>query len=111
MINILHSTCPHPYGISLALWLFMSFTKPIVKFLVVQDIVFESYIDNCIQANEDPGILLHLIITQRLLHQFGWLVNAKKSEPIPTQRLQFMGTLFDTRLRKMFMPYDRWVRN
>ncbi|XP_048240303.1 uncharacterized protein LOC124116370 [Haliotis rufescens] len=100
-----------PFGISSAPWLFTRLTKPIVKFLHTRGIVFETYIDDCIQANKDSNTLLHhLDFSQRLLHQLGWIINPKKSETIPTQRLQFIGALFDTSLGKMFVPQDRWEK-
>ncbi|XP_046365623.2 uncharacterized protein LOC124141636 [Haliotis rufescens] len=100
-----------PFGISSAPWLFTRFTKPIVKFLHTRGIVFETYIDFCIQANKDSNTLLHhLNFSQRLLHQLGLIISPKKSETIPTQRLQFIGALFDTSLGKMFVPQDRWEK-
>lgn len=82
----------------------------LVTFVHVLGIVVESYIDGCIPASEDPGIVLqHLNFTQRLLHQLGRLVYARKSETIPTQFLQLIRALFDTRQSKIFVPQDGWV--
>ncbi|XP_046557096.1 protein arginine N-methyltransferase 5-like [Haliotis rubra] len=100
-----------PFGISTALWLFTRITKPITKFLHLHGVVFESYIDDCIQAQIDPVVLLRqLEFSMKLLWQLGWLLNAAKSELTLTQTLQFIGATFDMHQGLIFVPQDRWLK-
>ncbi|XP_046580425.1 probable C-mannosyltransferase DPY19L1 [Haliotis rubra] len=100
-----------PFGISTAPWLFTRVTKPISSFLHSRGVTFESYIDDCIQAQQDPNVLqIHREFTIRLLKQLGWLLNYEKSELTPTRRLQFIGAIFDTEQAKLFVPQDRWTK-
>lgn len=46
-----------PFGISMSPWLFSCITKPITQCFHCQWIVFEAYIDDCIQAHAYPWVL------------------------------------------------------
>lgn len=48
----------------------------------------------------------HLTLTLDLLHSSGIQVNLKKSQLVPTKRIQFIGALIDSMLAKAFLPHD-----
>lgn len=94
------------FGICTALWLFTRIAKPIVQFLHHRGIIFEAFLDDCIQEHADQAPLVkHLNFTQKLLQKGGWLIKVSKPETTPTQHLQFIGALFQflPNLGKMFV--------
>lgn len=96
------------FGIYSALWLFTCLTQPVMKFLHLSMIMFDSYL---IQIHVDADILCQqLNFMCRLLMQLGKLINVNKSEVIPTQYLQFIRVLFDNRQGMMFIPNVWWVK-
>ncbi|XP_046542522.1 uncharacterized protein LOC124252889 [Haliotis rubra] len=100
-----------PFGISSAPWLFTQITKSVTSFLHRKRIVFEAYIDDCIQPQNDHALLLrHMQFAIQFLPQLGWLINLQKSELVPMRRLQFIGAVFDTEVNKLFVPSDRFCK-
>ncbi|CAJ0916307.1 unnamed protein product, partial [Ranitomeya imitator] len=57
------------------------------------------------QARQDAHESLTIVLDT--LYRFGWLVNGKKSCLVPTQRLVFLGMLFDTRQSQVFLPEEK----
>ncbi|XP_046546636.1 uncharacterized protein LOC124256714 [Haliotis rubra] len=99
------------FGISMAPWLLTRVTKSISSLLHSRGVTSESYIDNDIQAQQDPIVLeIHREFTIKPLKQLGWLLNYEKSELTPTRRLQFIGAVFDTEQAMLFVPQDRWTK-
>ncbi|CAJ0936025.1 unnamed protein product [Ranitomeya imitator] len=80
----------------------------LMAILRVRGLVLFPYLDDILikapsfaQAHESLSIVLDS------LSRFGWLVNRKKSCLIPSQRIIFLGMLFDTRQSRVFLPKDK----
>ncbi|CAJ0919414.1 unnamed protein product [Ranitomeya imitator] len=97
-----------PFGLATAPRAFTKIMAALMAILRVRGLVLFPYLDDILikapsfaQAHESLSIVLDT------LARFGWLVNRKKSCLIPSQRIIFLGMLFDTRQSRVFLPKDK----
>ncbi|CAJ0967241.1 unnamed protein product [Ranitomeya imitator] len=97
-----------PFGLATAPRVFTKIMAALMAILRVRGLVLFPYLDDILikapsfaQAHESLSIVLDT------LSRFGWLVNRKKSCLIPSQRIIFLGMLFDTRQSRVFLPKDK----
>ncbi|CAJ0930062.1 unnamed protein product, partial [Ranitomeya imitator] len=97
-----------PFGLATAPRVFTKIMAALMAILRVRGLVLFPYLDDILikapsfaQAHESLSIVLDT------LARFGWLVNRKKSCLIPSQRIIFLGMLFDTRQSRVFLPKDK----
>ncbi|CAJ0961614.1 unnamed protein product [Ranitomeya imitator] len=97
-----------PFGLATAPRVFTKIMAALMAILRVRGLVLFPYLDDILikapsfaQAHESLSIVLDT------LARFGWLVNRKKSCLIPSQRIIFLGMLFDTRQSRVFLPTDK----
>ncbi|CAJ0944457.1 unnamed protein product [Ranitomeya imitator] len=97
-----------PFGLATAPRVFTKIMAALMAILRVRGLVLFPYLDDILikapsfaQAHESLSIVLDT------LARFGWLVNQKKSCLIPSQRIIFLGMLFDTRQSRVFLPKDK----
>ncbi|CAJ0936185.1 unnamed protein product [Ranitomeya imitator] len=97
-----------PFGLATAPRVFTKIMAALMAILRVRGLVLFPYLDDILikapsfaQAHESLSIVLDT------LARFRWLVNRKKSCLIPSQRIIFLGMLFDTRQSRVFLPKDK----
>ncbi|CAJ0925344.1 unnamed protein product, partial [Ranitomeya imitator] len=97
-----------PFGLATAPRVFTKIMAALMAILRVRGLVLFPYLDDILikapsfaQARESLSIVLDTF------SRFGWLVNRKKSCLIPSQRIIFLGMLFDTRQSRVFLPKDK----
>ncbi|CAJ0925813.1 unnamed protein product [Ranitomeya imitator] len=97
-----------PFGLATAPRVFTKIMAALMAILRVRGLVLFPYLDDILikapsfaQAHESLSIVLDT------LARFGWVVNRKKSCLILSQRIIFLGMLFDTRQSRVFLPTDK----
>ena len=86
-----------PFGLSSAPRIFTKLLKPIVSFLRKRGIRLVIYLDDILIMNSCPeGLARDVALVRSTLEEVGFLINDKKSETDPTQRLEFLGLMLDT---------------
>ena len=97
-----------PFGISTAPRVFTKVLAPLVGFLHHKGIRLFPYLDDClIVARSAPQLLHSINLVIETLAQAGFLINEKKSHPLPVQRLQFLGIELDSTRAMSFLPLQR----
>lgn len=86
-----------PFGLSSAPWLFTKVLLPVLAFLRRQGIMVFAYLDDLLVLAASPEELATALEqVKATLESLGFLINIKKSEFTPTQRLVYVGGEFDT---------------
>ncbi|KAM4748674.1 LOW QUALITY PROTEIN: uncharacterized protein WCC33_006046 [Rhinophrynus dorsalis] len=94
-----------PFGLSSAPWCFTKLLKPVVAYLRSRGFRLIIYLDDMLLMSQDPNILLdQTSCAIRLLSNLGFLVNWKKSQLIPSQRMEFLGFIVDSREASLSLP-------
>ena len=66
------------------------------------------YLDDWLLTAPTAGVLRrNILITKRLVHSLGFIINEEKSAPEPTQRTQFLGALLDFKAGRAFPTQER----
>jgi len=86
-----------PFGLSLAPFLFTKLTRPVTSFCRAIGISVVAYLDDFLWADKLDRIeeLKEFILW--LMGQLGFTVSTKKSQLDPSQLVQFLGLLFDSK--------------
>ena len=80
-----------PFGLSSAPWIFTKVTRPFVQYLRTRDIRMIIYLDDMLFLHQQEEKLLEARgLALDLLENLGILVNYKKSELSPTQKISFL---------------------
>lgn len=96
-----------PFGINTAPRVLTKTMVVIAAYLRLQGILIFPYIDDwLIVADSENQLERNLNVILHLLSNLGLQLNHNKSLLIPTQRVQFIGAILDTRLVKAFLPQD-----
>jgi hypothetical protein len=94
-----------PFGLNHSPRLFTKVMRPIAQYLRAEGIRCMFYIDDIlIVADSITQANLHSKITTDLLTSLGFLINWEKSILQPTQVIEFLGTLIDTRSMDFRVP-------
>ncbi|XP_077306677.1 ubiquitin-conjugating enzyme E2 U isoform X1 [Lithobates pipiens] len=94
-----------PFGISSAPRTFTKVLLPLVAFLRGKGLRIHHYLDDILLLAKSQELLLqHREILLSTLHDFGWIVNLKKSSLQPTQKMVFLGAHLDTELNRVQLP-------
>ncbi|KAM4807615.1 LOW QUALITY PROTEIN: uncharacterized protein WCC33_005133 [Rhinophrynus dorsalis] len=97
-----------PFGLLSAPWCFTKLMKPVVAFLRSRGFRFIIYLDYILIMSQDPKLLLRQTnFTIHFLSDLGFLVNWKKSQLIPSQRLEFLGFTVDSRETSLSLPKSK----
>ncbi|CAJ0949104.1 unnamed protein product, partial [Ranitomeya imitator] len=97
-----------PFGLATAPRVFTKIMVALIAILRVRGLVLFPYLDDIlIKAPSFSQAHKSLSIVLDTLARFGWLVNQKKSCLIPSQRIIFLGMLFDARQTRVFLPKDK----
>lgn len=97
-----------PFGLSTAPRVFTKMLAPIVGLIHQEGIRFFPYLDDCLLvAPSSHALQSQVSKAVSILQQAGFLVNWKKSLPVPSQDLQFIGMRIRPDLGMVFLPEDR----
>lgn len=90
-----------------------NFTKVLIAIpapLRVQGLRVHHYLDDILfLARDQVELLSHRVTLIHTLQKFGWIINSKKSQPNPTQRLMYLGALFNTAKASFSIPVEKVV--
>lgn len=90
-----------PFGLSTAPFVFTKIMKPVVTYLRQQGCQSVIYLDDFLLFGDSYNeCLINISKTCTLLKELGFLINEKKSQLIPSKRIQYLGFIFDS---------SRWV--
>ena len=100
-----------PFGISSAPRKFTKVLKPILAFLRSQGVIILMYIDDgWTMALTYAACYQQISHVMSTFSRFGFLINIKKSRPIPSQRVQSLGFLIDSVRMVVLLPPDKTAR-
>ena len=97
-----------PFGLSSAPWAFTKVLKPFAAFFRAKGHRLIVYLDDMLLLEQSYEALLSF--TQEavnLLQNLGFEVNWSKAILTPVQRVEFLGTIIDSRNFSFFLPEDK----
>ena len=97
-----------PFGLSTAPRTFTQIVKVVAEHLRRKGVYVFVYLDDWLLTAPSVGVLRrNILITKRLVHSLGFIINEEKSAPEPTQRTQFLGALLDFKTGRAFSTQER----
>ena len=94
-----------PFGLVAAPRLFTKIMKPVVALLRRAGIRLIIYLDDLMFMNQSKeGLGLDMATARYLLENLGFVINIEKSCFTPTQQLEFLGFLVDSRDMNLLLP-------
>lgn len=97
-----------PFGLASAPRIFTKLMKPVVALLRRSGIRLIIYLDDILFMNQTPMALRRDISTAlHLLENLGFIINMTKSQLDPTQTLEFLGFLVNTRDMTLVLPQGK----
>jgi len=94
-----------PFGLSCAPRLFTKIMKPVLGYLRAQNLESVGFLDDfLLKANDSNSCNNNIKITMNFLESLGWIINFKKSVLVPTQRVTYLGFIFDSRAMSIELP-------
>ena len=100
-----------PFGLSCAPRIFTKVMKPIVGFLRERGVRLIIYIDDIlIMAQSQALAYQHLLLTLDVLELVGFLVNYTKSITSPTQEIDFLGLVVNSRTMTLSLPQEKILK-
>ena len=88
-----------PFGLSCAPWVFTKTLKPVLTLLRELGVKLVAYIDNILVLAEKVQDHTEALIY--LLENLGYIVHPEKSIRQPTQEIEFLGMMVDSRTREL----------
>lgn len=97
-----------PFGLAVAPRAFTKLTKPIAAFLRMHGIRLIVYLDDIlIIASSYEECQEHFQLTRSILESLGFRVNDKKSIPVPTKHIDFLGVSINSENMLMSLPESK----
>lgn len=97
-----------PFGLSCAPRVFTKVLKPVVAYLRERGVRLIIYIDDIlIMAPSERLATNHLLLTLDLLEILGFLINYPKCVLHPTQNIDFLGLVVNSREMKLYLPREK----
>ena len=107
----LHEFACLPFGLATAPRVFTKLMKPVVAALRHQGIRLVIYLDDILIMAESQALALHhAASTLNLLEGLGFIVNYKKSQLVPCQKIEFLGFLIDSTSLTLQLPGEKLRR-
>jgi len=105
--RIFEFTCL-PFGLCSAPRTFTKLLRPVMAHIRSRGVRTIIYLDDILIMHQSRASLLQEVVkVTNLLMTLGFTVNYGKSQTSPTQQLQFLGFLVDSRLMKLFLPQEK----
>ena len=97
-----------PFGLSTAPWTFTKIMRPVMAKLREQGLRLIIYLDDILLMADSPEKLqYHTHILINLLQDLGFILNTKKCSLEPSQVIEFLSFLVDSRIMKLFLPQEK----
>ena len=97
-----------PFGLSVAPWAFARITKPIRAHIHLQLIRLHTYLDDFfLLAPTIHTLQVHTQFLLSLLDRLGLRVHSRKSRLTPSQRVQYLGVVFQLDSLHLSLPEDK----
>ena len=94
-----------PFGLSCAPWVFTKTLKPVLTLLRELGVRLVAYIDDILVLAETvEKAQEHMEALIYLLENLGYIVHPEKSVRHPTQEIEFLGMMVDSRTRELRLP-------
>ena len=94
-----------PFGLSLAPLVFTKVLRPLIRWARAKGIRIFAYLDDLlIAASSKEQSIRDTALVQAKLQELGFLIKMSKSHLTPTQRLQHLGFIIDTRAMTLSVP-------
>jgi hypothetical protein len=94
-----------PFGLSTVPWLFTRVTKPVLTWARTQGIRVSAYLDDWIVvADSYQNSLQHTSQLTKMMTKLGWMINWKKSSLDPTQSLEHLGFILNSKEMTFSLP-------
>ena len=97
-----------PFGLSTAPRTFTKIMRPVMAKLREQGLRLIIYLDDILLMADSPEKLqYHTHILINLLQDLGFILNTKKCSLEPSQVIEFLGFLVNSRIMKLFLPQEK----
>lgn len=97
-----------PFGLSSAPYMFTKLTKPVASLLRTLGMRIVLYLDDMLLVAESTELVRRMLATAlELLVCLGFVINLEKSVLIPSQKLEFLGFVLDTRGMSISLPESK----
>ena len=97
-----------PFGLASAPRVFTKLMKPVVALLRRSGIRLIIYLDDILFMNQTPtGLQRDMSTAIHLLENLGFVINLTKSQLKPTQTLEFLGFIVDTKNMTLVLPQGK----
>ena len=97
-----------PFGLASAPRIFTKLMKPVVALLRRSGIRLIIYLDDILFINQTPtGLQRDMSAAIHLLENLGFVINLTKSQLKPTQTLEFLGFIVDTKNMTLVLPQGK----
>ena len=94
-----------PQGLTSAPRIFTKLLKPVLSHLRTMGIIILCYIDDCIIIADSPSeLLIHTEYAIKLFDRLGLTVHPSKSSFTPSQVIEFLGFIIDSRKMTVSLP-------
>lgn len=98
-----------PFGLATAPRVFTKVLAPLLAYLRSQGISIVAYLDDLLVVDRSVADLNSAVHrTVKFLESMGWVLNLDKSALMPVQRLEYLGLLIDTKLKRVFLPQRKF---
>ena len=105
--NMLEFACL-PFGLASAPRVFTKLMKPAVALLRQQGIRLIIYLDDILIMAESSDLVLHQAASAlNVLESLGFIVNYEKSHLVPTQEIEFLGLLVNSKNLTLILPGEK----
>ena len=100
-----------PFGLGPAPMVFTMLLKPVVSYLRLQGIRILVYLDDMLlMAQSVTNLEIHVQTTIQLLRCLGFVLNMKKCQTTPSQTMEFLGFLVDSRSMTLSLPETKVLK-
>ena len=100
-----------PFGLGPAPMVFTKLLKPVVSYLRLQGIRILVYLDDMLlMAQSVNDLEIHVQTTIQLLRCLGFVLNVKKCQTTPSQTMEFLGFLVDSRSMTLSLPETKVLK-
>ena len=108
--NIIYVFQYLPFGLSPAPWAFSRVMKPIKGYLHKKKIMIYSFLDDfCILHQTPSGLEEITTLVLQLLKKLGLQVNFRKSNLVPSQKVEYLGIIFHLDTLQLSLPQEKII--